>query len=181
MIPLVSPIVLGRAITGPAPIVFIASLPRCRLSAFGNLSVDLPELDSPHSGAEAQSPKSGAASWGSSSEADAPRPDRTSCRFSASCRHPEKAVPAEAVRPRQTGFSVSHGMRTHAEHLIVLSSGASADATTNGPGRWRAICRPKQEFARYAQWTGGVPRMPEDLNFGADLRPSCTTVPTCKM
>jgi AraC-like DNA-binding protein len=58
-----------------------------------------------------------------------------------------------------------NGMRMHAEHLIVLGSGASAHARTDGPSRWRAIYLPKAEFARYADaLTGGALRMPE----GAD-------------
>ena len=58
-----------------------------------------------------------------------------------------------------------NGMRVHAEHLIVLGAGASAHARTDGPSRWRAICLPKQEFARYADvLTGGVLRMPEGVS-----------------
>ena len=59
-----------------------------------------------------------------------------------------------------------NGMRVHAEHLIVLGSGASAHARTDGPSRWRAICLPKQEFARYAHaLTGGALRMPEGVSY----------------
>ena len=58
-----------------------------------------------------------------------------------------------------------NGMRMHAGHLIVLGSGASAHARTDGPSRWRAICLPKQDFARYAHaLTGGVLRMPEGVS-----------------
>ena len=56
-------------------------------------------------------------------------------------------------------------MRAHAEHLIVLGSGVSAHARTDGPSRWCAICLPKQEFARYAHaLTGGVLRLPEGVS-----------------
>jgi len=59
-----------------------------------------------------------------------------------------------------------NGMRAHAEHLIVLGSGASAHARTDGPSRWCAICLPKQEFARYAHaLTGGALRMPEGVSY----------------
>ncbi len=59
-----------------------------------------------------------------------------------------------------------NGMRIHAEHLIVLGSGASAHARTDGPSRWRAIYLPKQEFARYADaLTGGALRMPEGVDY----------------
>ena len=59
-----------------------------------------------------------------------------------------------------------NGMRAHAEHLIVLGSGASAHARTDGPSRWCAICLPKQEFTRYAHaLTGGVLRLPEGVSY----------------
>ena len=58
-----------------------------------------------------------------------------------------------------------NGIRVDAEHLVVLGSGASAHARTDGPSRWRAICLPKQEFARYARaLTGGTLRMPEGVS-----------------
>ena len=67
-----------------------------------------------------------------------------------------------AFTPEKLSCQLWNGMRIHAEHLIVLSSGARAHVATDGPSRWRAIYLPKQEFARYADaLTGGVLRMPE--------------------
>jgi AraC-like DNA-binding protein len=58
-----------------------------------------------------------------------------------------------------------NGIRTHAGHLVVLDSGACAHARTDGPSRWRAICLPKRELARYAHaLTGGALRMPEGVS-----------------
>ena len=71
-----------------------------------------------------------------------------------------------AFTPETLSCQLWNGMRTHAEHLIVLDSGASAHARTDGPSRWRAICLPKQEFARYAHaLTGGVLRLPEGFSY----------------
>jgi AraC-like DNA-binding protein len=59
-----------------------------------------------------------------------------------------------------------NGMRAHADHLIVLASGASAHAKTDGPSRWCAICLPKREFTRYADaLTGGILRLPEGVSY----------------
>ena len=58
-----------------------------------------------------------------------------------------------------------NGMRMHAGHLIVLDSGASAHARTDGPSRWGAICLPKKEFARYVHaLSGGVLGMPQGIS-----------------
>jgi AraC-like DNA-binding protein len=71
-----------------------------------------------------------------------------------------------AFTPEKLSGQLWNGMRTHAEQLIVLDSGASAHARTDGPSRWRAICLPKQEFAHYAHaLTGGVLRMPEGVSY----------------
>jgi hypothetical protein len=71
-----------------------------------------------------------------------------------------------AFTPETLSCQLWNGMRTHAEQLIVPDSGASAHARTDDPSRWRAICLPKQEFARYAHaLAGGVPRMPEGFSY----------------
>jgi AraC-like DNA-binding protein len=60
---------------------------------------------------------------------------------------------------------VWNGMLAHTEHLMVLGPGISVHARTDGPSRWRAICLPTQEFARYAHaLTGGVLKMPEGVS-----------------
>jgi AraC-like DNA-binding protein len=70
-----------------------------------------------------------------------------------------------AFTPEKSSCQFWNGVRMHAEHLIVLGSGASAHARTDGPSRWRAICLPKHEFAHYAHaLTGTVLGMPEGVS-----------------
>ena len=70
-----------------------------------------------------------------------------------------------AFPPDKLSCQAWNGVAVHAEHLIVLGSGASAHARTDGPSRWRAICLPKQEFERYAHaLTGGILRVPEGVS-----------------
>jgi AraC-like DNA-binding protein len=71
-----------------------------------------------------------------------------------------------AFTPERLSCQLWNGMRTDAEHLVVLDSGASAHVRTDGPSRWRAICLPKPALARYAHaLTGGILRMPEGVSF----------------